>query len=107
MTPGALGLVTGITSIAPTVVLTSPSSGQIVAAPASITISANAADADGGIAKVEFFRDSFKIGEVTAPGPYSITYNNVQPGMLCLHRARHRHSGREHQLRVGDSNGHR
>lgn len=68
---------------APTVSLTSPTSGATFTAPASITVSANAADSDGSIAKVEFFAGSTKIGEDTT-SPYSITWSNVAAGSYTL-----------------------
>ncbi|MCX7806675.1 MAG: Ig-like domain-containing protein, partial [Planctomycetota bacterium] len=57
-------------NVPPTVSITSPSSGATFTAPANITITANAADSDGSIAKVEFFNGSTKLGEDTT-SPYS------------------------------------
>ncbi len=44
-----------VTNVAPTVSLTSPTSGASFAAPATIALTATAADADGTIAKVDFY----------------------------------------------------
>src|SRR5581483_4682925 len=63
----------------PSVSITSPASGAIFAAPASITISASAADADGAIAKVEFFEGATLLGTATA-APYSVSLANVAAG---------------------------
>ena len=49
----------------PTVSLTSPANGASLQAPASISYSADAADADGTVAKVEFFRGSTLVGTDT------------------------------------------
>ena len=61
---------------APTASITSPASGANFTAPANITINASAADGDGTISKVEFFRGSTKLGEDTS-APYSFAWNNV------------------------------
>jgi hypothetical protein len=54
----------------PVVTLTSPSSGLATLPNDSIFLSAEAADADGSVAKVEFWSDNVKLGE-TASLPYS------------------------------------
>ncbi len=55
-------------NLAPTVSLTSPTNGSNFTSPASITLTANASDADGTVSKVEFFNGATKIGEdLTAP----------------------------------------
>jgi YD repeat-containing protein len=67
----------------PSVSLTAPAAGNAGTAPASITISANASDADGTVAKVEFFQGATKLGEVTA-APYNFTWPNVGAGSYSL-----------------------
>jgi hypothetical protein len=67
----------------PTVSLTSPAGGAIFQAPATITLSANAADADGGIARVEFYRDSILLGAATSP-PYTFNWTQVPAGGYAL-----------------------
>jgi hypothetical protein len=67
----------------PTVVLTSPTQGDTFDAPASITVTADAQDADGSIALVEFFNGAVKIGEDT-DFPYSITWTGVITGSYTL-----------------------
>ena len=53
---------------APTVAITSPTDGQVFTHLSSVTITADAADTDGTIAKVEFFDGAIKVGEdLTAP----------------------------------------
>jgi beta-glucanase (GH16 family) len=68
---------------APTVSLTSPAASATFAAPASITLTAAAADADGTITKVEFFQGSTKLGEATA-SPYTYTWTGVAAGTYAL-----------------------
>ena len=62
------------TNVLPTVSLTAPAASAVFAAPAAITLTANAADSDGTISKVEFFQGITKLGEdLTAPYSYSWT----------------------------------
>jgi alpha-tubulin suppressor-like RCC1 family protein len=51
----------------PQVTLTTPASGATLASGVSVDVSANATDADGAIAKVEFFDGAAKLGEVAVP----------------------------------------
>ena len=73
-------------NLAPTVSITSPSVGALFTAPANVVITADAADADGTVTKVEFYRGSTKIGEDTT-APYAITWANAPAGTFNL-RAR-------------------
>jgi len=63
----------------PTVSLTSPTNGAVFAAPANITLTATAADADGTIAQVEFFQGTTLLATVTSP-PYTTSTNNLAAG---------------------------
>ncbi|MBC7487050.1 MAG: T9SS type A sorting domain-containing protein [Cytophagaceae bacterium] len=63
----------------PVIALTSPSSNQSYTTPASISITANATDADGSIGKVEFYNGSQKLGE-DASAPYTYNWTNVGAG---------------------------
>lgn len=67
----------------PVVNITSPSNNSSFAAGANITISANATDSDGSIARVEFFRGTTKIGERSS-APWSVTWSNVSSGTYSL-----------------------
>ncbi|SFE06742.1 chitinase [Chitinophaga sp. CF118] len=67
----------------PAVSITSPAASATFTAPASVTITASASDADGSIAKVEFYSASAKIGEATA-SPYSYTWGSVAAGTYSL-----------------------
>lgn len=72
-----------INNQAPSVTLTSPLNGASYTAPASISLSATASDADGSVSKVEFFRGTTKIGEDVS-SPYSITWSNVAAGTYSI-----------------------
>ena len=68
---------------APTVSITSPASGSGFNAPGTITIAANASDADGTVGKVEFFDGTTKLGEDLTP-PYSYAWVNPPAGTFSL-----------------------
>ncbi len=63
--------------------LTSPTGGANFTAPANIAVTATAADSDGSIAKVEFYRGSTLITTLTT-APYSFTWTGVEPGSYAL-----------------------
>src|SRR5258708_19752686 len=67
----------------PTVSLTSPAANASFTAPATVTLQATAADADGTVTKVEFFNGSASLGGVTT-APYSFTCSNVASGPSSL-----------------------
>jgi len=72
-----------VANAAPTVNLTSPANGATFTAPASITLSATAADTDGAVVQVEFFDGATLVGTVpttTGSTSYSVTLNNVAAG---------------------------
>ena len=73
----------GANNTPPTVSLTTPANGASYTAPATITLAATAADSDGTIAKVEFFRGKKLIGASTA-APYGVTWSNVPAGSYSL-----------------------
>jgi hypothetical protein len=50
-------------TIPPTVAITAPGNDPYIIAPASVSIAADAADADGTVTKVEFFNGAIKLGE--------------------------------------------
>jgi M6 family metalloprotease-like protein len=75
--------VCGGTNLNPTVSITSPNNNATFTAPATINITATAADADGTVSKVEFFNGTIKLGEdLTAPFTYS--WNNVSAGTYTV-----------------------
>ena len=72
------------TKAAPTVSLTSPANGASFIAPASITLTATAADADGTIQKVEFFQGGTTLIGTATSAPYSITWGPVAVGAYSV-----------------------
>jgi hypothetical protein len=67
----------------PVVSLTAPAAGAVFTAPASIPIAANASDADGSVARVDFYAGATVIGSDTT-APYSMSWNNVPAGTYSL-----------------------
>ncbi|BCB27724.1 hypothetical protein SKTS_26100 [Sulfurimicrobium lacus] len=67
----------------PTVSLTAPANNAVYAAPASVTLTATAADSDDSITKVEFYRGTTLIGTDTA-APYGINWTNAPAGSYTL-----------------------
>jgi RHS repeat-associated protein len=67
----------------PTASITSPVAGAVFTAPASIAITANAADADGTVAKVDFYQGATLLGTSTA-APYSFAWTGVAAGSYSL-----------------------
>lgn len=74
--------VTNADNVAPTVALTAPAEAAIVVT-STVTLTAEAADADGTVAKVEFFNGATKLGEDTS-APYSFTWSDVAAGAYVL-----------------------
>lgn len=72
---------TPVSNVAPTITLTTPTvSGN---APATVSLSATAADSDGTISKVEFFNGSTLLATITA-APYSYSWTNVAAGSYSI-----------------------
>jgi hypothetical protein len=67
----------------PTVSITSPITNATYTAPASITINANAADADGTVSNVQFYNGTTLLGS-DATSPYSFVWANVATGTYTL-----------------------
>jgi hypothetical protein len=67
----------------PTVSIAAPANGATFAAPATISISANASDSDGTVSKVVFYQGATVIGTRTA-APYAITWSGVAAGSYSL-----------------------
>jgi chitinase len=78
-----LGACGTATNTPPTVTLTAPANGATFSAGANITVSASAADANGTVTQVQFFRGSTSLGIDTA-APYSVTWNNAAAGSYVL-----------------------
>ncbi len=67
----------------PTVGITEPAAGAWYTAPATMTIRATASDADGTIARVEFYRGTTLIASDTT-NPYSATWTGAPIGSYAL-----------------------
>jgi len=78
---GLPGLVSP-TNAAPAITITSPV-GQVLPAPGMATVTANATDADGSIAAVQFFADGTAIG-TAANSPFSLNLNLAYGGSFVL-----------------------
>jgi uncharacterized protein (DUF2141 family) len=63
----------------PTVTLTSPANGARYTAPASIALTASAADSNGTVARVEFYSGTTLLYSDTT-APYAFTWSNVAAG---------------------------
>ena len=70
-------------NVAPTALITSPAAGTAFPAPASIPISADAADSDGSVTQVAFYANGALVG-TDATAPYSVTWGNVAAGSYSL-----------------------
>ncbi len=78
-----LGVPVIIRNQPPLVSFTSPANNASFLAPSAITLTADASDADGSVAKVEFFADGAKLGEATN-SPYSLSWTGVPLGWHTL-----------------------
>ncbi|MDJ1470513.1 Ig-like domain-containing protein, partial [Xanthocytophaga flava] len=67
----------------PVVVIKSPATNTSFISGNTVTITTNASDSDGSIAKVEFYANNSKIGESTN-APYSINWNAVSLGTYSV-----------------------
>lgn len=67
---------------APTVSLTAPANGAVLATSSSVTLSATASDAHG-INRVEFYAGATLVGTATT-SPYSVTWSNVPAGTYAI-----------------------
>ncbi len=75
--------VTILVNARPVVDLTEPVSGSVHAAPATLTLTAAASDADGTVAQVEFFSGSTSLG-IVATSPYTLTLSDLPAGQYSL-----------------------
>jgi hypothetical protein len=82
-TSAAVAILVYTPNVAPDVSITSPAAGTAFAAPASVTIRANAVDTDGSIAKVDFYNNDTLIGTATE-SPYTFTWTNVAAGNYSI-----------------------
>lgn len=71
------------TNAKPTVAITAPAAGSTLITGSTVTISANAADSDGSVAKVEFFAGATPLG-VDSSAPFSVTWTPQAAGVVTL-----------------------
>ncbi|MFC6020926.1 glycoside hydrolase family 48 protein [Plantactinospora solaniradicis] len=69
----------GAQNTAPTVDITAPANGATFTAPANVTVSATASDAEGPVQRVEFYRNGLLVGTDTS-APYSYTNSALPAG---------------------------
>ncbi|URX60686.1 chitinase [Luteibacter anthropi] len=67
----------------PTAAITAPANGATFTAGTNITLTANASDSDGTVAKVEFFRGATSLGSKTS-APWSVVWSNAPAGSYVL-----------------------
>ncbi len=72
--------------------LTAPANGATYTAPATVSLTATAADSDGTVSKVEFYQGATKLGEDTT-SPYAYTWNSVAAGSYTLTAKAYDNSG--------------
>src|SRR5260221_3838149 len=70
-------------NVAPAISLTTPVNNASFATGSTVTITANATDSDGTIAKVEFFQGTTKLGEDLA-SPFTFAWASVPAGTYSL-----------------------
>nr|WP_224772556.1 Ig-like domain-containing protein [Pelagicoccus enzymogenes] len=70
-------------NFAPEVAINQPTAGHVFAAGESIELSATAADADGEVARVEYYVNGSKIGEASV-APYSLIWDGAESGNHSL-----------------------
>ena len=76
-------IITTPTNQPPIINISSPGKSTAYIAPATITIDANASDADGSVIRVEFYSGTTKIGERTS-FPWSFTWKEVPEGTYSI-----------------------
>ena len=75
--------VTNPSNIAPSVSVTAPAANATFSAGSNLTLTANASDSDGSVARVEFFQGAAKLGEDLS-APYSHVWSSVAAGNYSL-----------------------
>lgn len=70
-------------NLPPVVALTAPTAGRVYRLGQSILLTAEATDADGSIARVEFYQGTTKLGESTT-APYQYAWNGASAGAYAL-----------------------
>src|SRR2546426_230343 len=76
-------IVQAVANTPPSVTITNPINGAVFAAPANVTVQANASDADGTVASVQLLVNATTAGTDTT-APYSIVATNLAAGSYAL-----------------------
>jgi len=71
------------TNVPPTVSITAPAGGTTYVAPATVYLTANAADAGGTVSKVDFYAGATLVGTATT-APYAGTWSSVAAGTYSM-----------------------
>lgn len=79
----------------PSVDFTNPISGAMFIGPVNLTLTAQASDSDGSIARVDFYDNDELIGTSTSGNPYTITELNVAYGNHSLKAVATDNGGRQ------------
>ncbi len=82
-TSAAVNITVNPANVPPTVSITAPANGAVVLAPASVAISATAADTDGSVMTVEFYNGATLLNTDNT-SPYSYTWTGVAAGTYSL-----------------------
>jgi hypothetical protein len=72
-----IGIDTAAANVPPTVSMAAPTNNSMFNAPTNVLLQANANDTDGSVSRVEFFRDSIKIGEDTTGPAWTLNWTNA------------------------------
>jgi beta-glucanase (GH16 family) len=72
-----------LTNLPPVITISGPENNQVINAPGTFVVSANASDPDGKISKVEFYDGPTLIG-TTSSAPYHFTFTNVPAGLHSI-----------------------
>ena len=71
------------TNLPPAVALTSPADGALIVNPTNVLLSANATDADGAVARVDFYVNGSCLATDTN-APYAVTWSGMMQGTYTL-----------------------
>jgi len=69
---------------APTVSITAPATGAVYQAPGTINLTVNAADTDGTISKVEYYKSGTTLIGTSTTSPFSLTWSSVAAGTYSV-----------------------
>ncbi len=72
-----------VTNNPPSVALTAPADGAVFVDPTNILLTAEASDADGAVARVDFLANGLVVGSATNR-PYAVRWQSMAPGVYAL-----------------------